>query len=193
MKSVVVFCGSSEGNDPKVLSEATQLGATLAKRGIDLVYGAAIIGVMGKVAQGALDQQGKVIGVIPDFLMMKEVYHPGLSELIITENMHERKLKMHELSDAIITLPGGYGTLEELFEMITWAQLGLHQKPIGILNTNGFYNDLLAMLRKMVREGFLKQENYEMLLVGDSVDGLLQKMEEYQPLPLPKWIQKDQV
>ncbi len=193
MKSVVVFCGSSEGNDPKVLSEATQLGATLAKRGIDLVYGAAIIGVMGKVAQGALDQQGKVIGVIPDFLMMKEVYHPGLSELIITENIHERKLKMHELSDAIITLPGGYGTLEELFEMITWAQLGLHQKPIGILNTNGFYNDLLAMLRKMVREGFLKQENYEMLLVGDSVDGLLQKMEEYQPLPLPKWIQKDQV
>ncbi|NHF59316.1 TIGR00730 family Rossman fold protein [Flavobacteriaceae bacterium TP-CH-4] len=193
MESIVVFCGSSEGNDPVVLENAVLLGETLAKRDITLVYGAAFIGVMGKVAQGALNGNGKVIGVIPDFLMMKEVYHPGLTELIITENMHERKLRMHELSDGIITLPGGYGTLEELFEMITWAQLGLHQKPIGILNTNGFYDDLLAMLRKMVNQGFLKQENYRMLLVDDSVDGLLQQMEEYKPLPLPKWIQKDQV
>ncbi len=193
MKSIVVFCGSSEGTDPQVLEHAHELGAALAGRSIDLVYGAAIIGVMGKVAQGALDNGGKVIGVIPDFLMLKEVYHPGLSQLIVTENMHERKLKMHELSDGIITLPGGYGTLEELFEMITWAQLGLHQKPIGILNTNGFYNELLAMLRKMVAQGFLKQENYEMLLVDETVTGLLEKMKEYKPLPLPKWIQKDQV
>ncbi|HZJ19361.1 MAG TPA: TIGR00730 family Rossman fold protein, partial [Pricia sp.] len=107
-------------------------------------------------------------------------------------NMHERKLKMNELSEGIITLPGGYGTLEELFEMITWAQLGLHQKPVGILNVNGFYDDLLRMLEKMVSQGFLKKENYEMLLVDDSVNGLLQKMETYEPLPLPKWIQKDQ-
>ncbi len=193
MKRIVVFCGSSEGTDPAVLEAASTLGRTLASRGVVLVYGAAKIGVMGQVAQAALDRNGKVIGIIPDFLLLKEVYHPGLTELIITENMHERKLKMHELSDGIITLPGGYGTLEELFEMITWAQLGLHQKPIGILNTNGFYDDLLNMLHKMVAQGFLKQENYDMLLVDGTVNGLLQKMTDYKPIPLPKWIQKDQV
>ena len=193
MHSIVVFCGSSEGNDPDILSSAYALVQTLAEQKITLVYGAAKIGVMGKVAQGALDYKGKVIGIIPDFLKLKEVYHTGLTELIVTENMHERKLKMHELSDGIITLPGGYGTLEELFEMITWAQLGLHQKPIGILNTNGFYDDLLKMIRKMVDQGFLKVENYEMLLVDDSVDGLIKQMENYKPLAMPKWIEKDQV
>ena len=193
MHSIVVFCDSSEGNDPDMLSSAYALGQALGEQKITLVYGAAKIGVMGKVAQGALDYQGKVIGIIPDFLKLKEVYHSGLTELIVTENMHERKLKMHELSDGIITLPGGYGTLEELFEMITWAQLGLHQKPIGILNTNGFYDDLLKMIRKMVDQGFLKVENYEMLLVDDSVDGLIKQMENYKPLAMPKWIEKDQV
>tara|TARA_R110002167_G_scaffold91083_33_gene245078 strand:- start:631 stop:1212 length:582 start_codon:yes stop_codon:yes gene_type:complete len=193
MKSIVVFCGSSEGNDTDILDAATKLGKTLAERNIRLVYGAAKIGVMGKIAQGSLDHGGKVIGVIPDFLMKKEVYHTGLHELIITDNMHERKLKMHELSDGIITLPGGYGTMEELFEVITWAQLGLHQKPIGILNTNGFYDELLRMLQKMVDQDFLKPENYEMLLVDDQVDALLQKMMDYTPVPTPKWIQKDQV
>jgi len=193
MKSIVIFCGSSEGNDLEILEAALELGKTLAERNITLVYGAAKIGVMGKVAQAALGNKGKVIGVIPDFLMLREVYHDGLSELIITKNMHERKLKMHELSDGIITLPGGFGTLEEFFEMITWAQLGLHQKPIGILNTNGFYDDLLKMLQKMVNQGFLKKENYDMILVDDDVQGLLKQMEEYKPLPLPKWIKKDQV
>ncbi len=193
MKSIVVFCGSSEGNDLDILFAAQELGQVLAKRNITLVYGAAKIGVMGKVAQGSLDNGGKVIGIIPDFLKLKEVFHSGLSELIVTNNMHERKLQMHERSDGIITLPGGYGTLEELFEMITWAQLGLHQKPIGILNTNGFYDDLLKMLRKMVAQGFLKIENYTMLLVDDSVDGLLKQMQDYKPLALPKWIKKDQV
>lgn len=193
MKSIVVFCGSSEGNDPDILSAAQELGQVLAERNITLVYGAAKIGVMGKVAQGSLDNGGEVIGIIPDFLKLKEVFHRGLTELIVTNNMHERKLQMHELSDGIITLPGGYGTLEELFEMITWAQLGLHQKPIGILNTNGFYDDLLKMLRKMVAQGFLKIENYNMLLVDDSVDGLLEQMQDYKPFALPKWIKKDQV
>ena len=191
--SVVVFCGSSEGDDPKILESAVELGRTLALRNITLVYGGAKIGVMGKVAQAALDEGGRVVGVIPDFLKIREVFHSGLSELIITENMHERKLKMHELSDGIITLPGGYGTLEELFEMITWAQLGLHQYPIGLLNVNGFYDDLLKMLEKMVVKGFLGQENYEMLLVDETVTGLLQKMEAYQPLPQPKWIEKEKV
>jgi uncharacterized protein (TIGR00730 family) len=193
MKSIVVFCGSSEGNDPDILYAAQELGQVLANRNITLVYGAAKIGVMGKVAQGALDNGGKVVGIIPDFLKLKEVFHMGLTELIVTDNMHERKLIMHDRSDGIITLPGGYGTLEELFEMVTWAQLGLHQKPIGILNTNGFFDDLLKMLRKMVAQGFLKIENYTMLLVDDSVDGLLEQMQDYKPLDLPKWIKKDQV
>ncbi len=193
MKSIVVFCGSSEGNDPQIVEAAAELGRTLAQRKITLIYGGAKIGVMGKIAQNALDFNGEVIGVIPDFLKKKEVFHSGLNRLIITENMHERKLKMHELSEGIITLPGGYGTLEELFEMITWAQLGLHQKPIGILNTNGFYDDLLQLIRKMVRLGFLKKENYDMILVDDDVNGLLQKMYDYVPLPLPKWIKNDQV
>ncbi|MBT8298301.1 MAG: TIGR00730 family Rossman fold protein [Maribacter sp.] len=193
MKSIVVFCGSSEGNDPDILYAAHKLGYVLAKRGITLIYGASKIGVMGKVAQGSLENDGKIIGIIPEFLKFKEVCHTGLTELIVTENMHERKLRMHELSDGIITLPGGYGTLEELFEMITWAQLGLHQKPIGILNTSGFYDDLLKMLRKMVAQGFLKIENYSMLLVDDTVEGLLEQMKEYEPITLPKWIKKDQV
>ena len=193
MKSIVVFCGSSDGNDPLVLTHAKQLGQTLANRQIDLVYGGAKIGVMGAVAQSALDTGGKVIGVIPEFLKTKEVCHTGLSELIITKNMHERKLKMHELTDGIITLPGGFGTLEELFEMVTWGQLGLHQYPMGILNTNGFYDSLLEMLEKMVSQGFLKQEHYAQLLVADSVESLLEKMEGYKPLPVPKWIKNDQV
>lgn len=193
MKRIVVFCGSSEGNDRKVLEDAYHLGRVLAERKTTLVYGAARIGVMGKVAQGALAYGGTVIGVIPDFLMLKEVFHTGLSQLIITENMHERKLKMHGLSEGIIALPGGYGTLEELFEMITWAQLGLHQKPIGILNTNGFYDELLKMVQTMVDRGFLKQENADMLLVDDSVEGLLDKMKAYVPLALPKWIKKEQL
>ncbi|PIF01347.1 MAG: TIGR00730 family Rossman fold protein [Maribacter sp.] len=193
LKSIVVFCGSSEGNDPKILEVAKDLGRILANRKITLVYGAAKIGVMGKVAEGALQHKGEVIGIIPDFLKIKEVVHTGLSHLIVTGNMHERKLKMHGVSDGAIALPGGYGTLEELFGMITWAQLGLHQRPIGILNIDGFYGDLLAMLRKMVDQGFLKKENYDMLLIDNSVDGLLRQMEGYKPLVLPKWIYKDQV
>ncbi|UJH67611.1 TIGR00730 family Rossman fold protein [Allomuricauda sp. SCSIO 65647] len=193
MHSIVVFCGSSEGEDPKIIADASKLGSTLADQNITLIYGAARIGVMGHVAQGCLDNGGKVIGVIPDFLMLREVYHSGLSELIITKSMHERKLKMYELSEGIIMLPGGYGTLEEFFEIITWAQLGLHQKPIGILNTNGFYDELLAMLRKMIDQQFLKKENYEMIQVDDRIVRLLQKMRDYEPIPVPKWLKKGQV
>jgi len=193
MKHIVVFCGSSGGTDKDILLAAYELGAILAQKGIGLVYGAARIGVMGEVARGVLEHHGEVIGVIPDFLMRKEVWHDGLSRLIITRNMHERKLKMHELSDAVITLPGGFGTLEELFEMITWAQLGLHEKPIGILNTSGYYDDLLRMLQKMVTLNFLKRENFEMLLVDKDIEKLLLKMTSYQPPMMPKWIQKDQL
>ncbi|MBT8181374.1 MAG: TIGR00730 family Rossman fold protein [Eudoraea sp.] len=193
MNSIVVFCGSSEGNDPIVLDKAYSLGREMAERSIRLVYGAARIGVMGKLAQGSLDYSGNVIGIIPDFLKHKEVFHDGLTKLIVTENMHERKLKMHEMSEAVIMLPGGYGTLEEFFEMITWAQLGLHQKPIGILNINGFYDSLMGMLKTMVDQGFVKKENYDMILIDHSINGLLDKMNYYKPQHVPKWINKDQL
>ncbi|MEW7290443.1 LOG family protein [Aquimarina sp. 2304DJ70-9] len=191
LDSICVFCGSSEGNDIKVISEALLLGEKLAQKNITLVYGAAKIGIMGQVAKGAMAHKGKVIGVIPEFLKLKEVVHQGLSELITTNNMHERKMKMHEISDGFITLPGGFGTLEELFEIITWSQLGLHQKPIGLLNIGGFYDHLLGLLENMVRRGFLKMENYELLLVDDDIDRLLEKMKTFKPVQVPKWLKPD--
>ena len=188
LNSICVFCGSSEGNHEEVISQAILLGEKLAEQEIALVYGAAKIGIMGHVAKGVLDHNGKVIGVIPEFLKLKEVVHQGLSELITTENMHQRKMKMHDLSDGFITLPGGFGTLEELFEIITWSQLGLHQKPIGLLNVGGLYDHLLGLLENMVRRGFLKMENYELLLVDDDIDGLLEKMRAFKPAQVPKWL-----
>lgn len=193
MKSIVVFCGSSTGNEPEFVKEAYTLGKTMAEKQMTLVYGGARIGIMGQVAQGALEAKGSVIGVIPEFLKTREVYHNGLTKLIVTQNMHERKLRMHELSDGIIMLPGGFGTLEEFFEMLTWAQLGLHDYPIGILNTNGFYDDLLKMIKSMVDKGFVKKENSDMILVDTSILGLLQKMEAYSPPKIVKWVQKEQL
>ncbi|HDZ06279.1 hypothetical protein LCGC14_0148030 [marine sediment metagenome] len=193
MKSIVVFCGSSEGVNPVYATKGYEVGVAFSKQDIQLVYGGAKIGVMGKVAQGVLDNGGKVIGVIPIFLRKKEVVHEGLTELIVTQNMHERKLKMHGLSDGIVMLPGGFGTLEEFFEMLTWSQLGLHQYPIGILNTNGFYDSLLKMMHDMVKEGFVKKEYINTIFVDDDIDSLLGKMENYIPLPTPKWINKEQL
>ena len=193
MRSIAVFCASSEGNDQQIVDLAYELGKTLANQQRILVYGGAKVGLMGKVADGALEHQGKVVGVIPDFLKSKEIFHEGISELIVVDTMHDRKMKMHELSDGIIALPGGFGTLEELFEVTTWAQLGLHQKPIGILNVNGFYDELLAFLDTMVAKGLLKQENRDLLLVDSSIKGLLLKMETYQPTLTPKWIKKEQL
>lgn len=186
--SICVFCGSSEGNDMTIIDQASQLGKTLAEREITLVYGASKLGIMGKVAQSALDHGGKVMGIIPKFLKLKEVVHLGLDEIITTENMHERKLLFHEKSDAFIALPGGFGTLEELFEIITWSQLGLHHKPIGLLNTSGFYDHLIAMLEEMVRRGFLKMENFELLIVDDKIESLLEKMENFKPNMTAKWL-----
>lgn len=188
LKAIAVFCGSSEGNDTIIISEAEKLGQTLAQEDITLVYGAAKIGIMGRIAQATLNNHGKVIGVIPEFLKLKEVVHLGLNELITTSNMHERKLKMHELSDGFITLPGGFGTFEELFEIITWAQLGLHQKPIGLLNINGFYDDLIGMLETMVAKGFLKIDNLELLIVDKDISSLINKMKHYKPQEVPKWL-----
>jgi uncharacterized protein (TIGR00730 family) len=176
IKRITVFCGSSFGKEAVYEKQAYELGETLAKQNIGLVYGGANVGLMGTVANGVIENNGEAIGVLPHFLKGKEIAHESLTELILVDTMHERKAKMNELSDGVITLPGGFGTLEELFEMLTWAQLGLHQKPIGILNINGFYNELLAFVQTMVSKGFLKEINQEMLLTSDSIDELLDMM-----------------
>ena len=193
MKSITVFCGSSFGSDEIYKEQATLLGQTLAKQNIQLIYGGANVGLMGAVADGVLQEGGKVIGVLPHFLQSKEIAHQDLTELILVETMHERKTKMNDLCDGVIVLPGGYGTLEEFFEMITWAQLGLHKKPIAILNIDGFYDDLIKLVQTMVDKGFLKQINQEMLLVSDSIDELLEKMRNYQAPTVGKWISKEEV
>lgn len=191
MKSVVVFCGSSAGNEPAYVQQAYELGQALAKRGLTLVYGGAKVGLMGAVADGALQANGKVIGVLPYFLQQKELAHNDLTELILVDTMHERKTKMNELSDAVIALPGGFGTMEELFEMLTWGQLGLHRKPVGLLNTNGFYDPLLQLAQTMNSKAFLTTENKEMLLHSNRIDELLVKLEQYQPPLKTKWITQE--
>ncbi|WP_435578017.1 TIGR00730 family Rossman fold protein [Gilvibacter sp.] len=188
---IAVFCGSSSGNDMAITDAAQKLGQLLVAQQIELVYGAAKIGVMGEIAKAVLDQGGRVTGVIPEFLKRKEVVHLGLSELITTENMHQRKLIMSERSDGFIALPGGFGTLEELFEIITWSQLGLHQKPVGLLNVNGFYDPLINLLEGMVRKGFLKMDNFEILLVDTDPTKLLEKMRSFVPKNVPKWLTQD--
>lgn len=193
MKRITVFCGSSFGTDEIYKEQAALLGQTLAKQNIELVYGGANVGLMGAVADGALNEGGKVIGVLPDFLRSKEIAHTGLTELILVESMHERKTKMSDLCDGVIALPGGFGTLEELFEMITWAQLGLHKKPIAILNINGFYNSLLELIQTMADKGLLKEENQKMLLVSNNIEDLLDKMKNYIPPTTGKWIDKKQI
>lgn len=188
MNSVAVFCGSSFGNNELFKQQAYHLGKILASKGIELVYGGAKVGLMGSVANGVLDNGGKAIGVLPYFLQSKEIAHEALTELILVNTMHERKLKIHELADGIIALPGGYGTLDELFEVLTWAQLGLHKKPIGILNIDDFYDDLLIMINKMVSKEFLKKVNQEMLLTSNNIDELLIKMQNYKAPIIEKWI-----
>ena len=152
---IAVFCGANTGTDPWILQAANATGRAIAARGIALVYGGGHVGLMGAVADAALEAGGEVIGVIPGFMVEKELAHTGLSELIIVQDMHERKMRMHELSQAVMALPGGFGTMDEFFELLTWRQLGLHAKPMGLLNVNGFYDPLLAQAARMQRDGFL--------------------------------------
>jgi uncharacterized protein (TIGR00730 family) len=188
MKRLCVFCGSSAGDAPAYAAAARALGTALARREIGLVYGGASVGLMGAVADAALDEGGDVIGVIPEALVKKEVAHGGLVDLRIVGSMHERKALMAELSDGFIALPGGLGTLEELFEVWTWAQLGYHAKPCALLNVAGFYDPLIAFLDGVVAHRFLKPAHRDMLLVAEDSDALLDRLASYRPPDVGKWI-----
>lgn len=189
MKKICIYCGSSSGKDPAFKEIASELAKLLVSSNISLIYGGASIGVMGKIADTVLEQGGEVIGVIPQSLVDLEVAHYGLSELKIVKSMHERKSMMAELADGFIAMPGGLGTLEELFEVLTWAQLGFHDKPCGVLNINQYYDGLIQFLDHAVEQGFVKNFHRDMLLVDANPDNLLQKMAEYQPVKVEKWIE----
>ena len=190
MKKIVVFCGSSLGFNPVYKEAAIELGNYFAKNKIGLVYGGGKIGMMGVLANTILRHKGDVIGVIPKLLEKEEVVHPGVEEMIVCKKMSDRKVIMSKLIDGYITLPGGFGTLDELFEALTLNQLHIEQKPVGLLNTNGFFDAVLLQLDRMVEEGYLKQENRKMLLVGTSVNELMQKMNTYKTPEITNVINK---
>lgn len=188
MRAICVFCGSSPGADPDYLAQARELGAFLAAEGLTLVYGGASVGLMGAAADAALAAGGRVIGVLPDFLKRKELAHAGLSELVTVTSMHERKARMAELSDGFMALPGGLGTLEELCEAATWAQLGLHAKPCGLLNVGGYYDAFLDFLATMARERFMREQHQGLILAAETPQALLEKMRAFTPVTAPKWL-----
>ncbi|WP_026880506.1 TIGR00730 family Rossman fold protein [Hymenobacter norwichensis] len=188
MKSVAVYCGSSSGTNSMYTQQAHEMGRVLAERNMTLVYGGGRVGLMGTVADSALQHGGKVIGVIPDFLAAKEVEHRGLTELHIVKSMHDRKLLMADLAEGFVAMPGGYGTLEELFEVLTWGQLGLHRKAVGVLNVDGYYDHLLRALDHMADESLLRRENRHQLLSDPTANGILDKMLAYVPVTLEKWL-----
>ncbi|MDW7613813.1 TIGR00730 family Rossman fold protein [Peribacillus simplex] len=192
MKSLAVFCGSSIGASAVYVEEAKKLGTELAKRNITLVYGGSSVGIMGAVADSVLEAGGNVIGVMPDFLEKKEIAHKSLTELIVVESMHERKAKMAELADGFMALPGGPGTLEEFFEIFTWAQLGLHQKPCGLLNINHYYDPLVALFNHMSDEKFLHEKFRSMALVDVEPNGLLDQFNTYEPPTVKTFITEKQ-
>ena len=187
MKSICVFCGANFNGDPNLLEAVNNLATVMVDRDISLVFGGGRVGVMGLIADAVLKRGGKAIGVIPQFLMDKEVGHTGLTELIITENMHQRKQKMSEISDGVITLPGGFGTLEEFFEMLTWLQLGLHKNPIGLLNIGGFYDPLLLQMDVMVQHRFLKPVNRQLVQSHSNPSDLIDMMADFNATPDEVW------
>lgn len=191
LRQICVFCGSNPGRRPEYAHAARALGELLAARGLTLVYGGGNVGVMGTLADAVIYNGGRVIGVIPEALMKRELAHGGLAELFITRTMHERKALMAELADGFIALPGGLGTFEEFLEILTWAQLGIHAKPCGLLNVAGYYDPLMAFLDRAVEELFVKPEHHAMLLLDAEPEGLLQKMADYRPPFVEKWIDLD--
>ncbi|RJF93346.1 TIGR00730 family Rossman fold protein [Sphingomonas cavernae] len=188
MTNFTVFCGSSPGFDPAHREAAAALGRELASAGIGLVYGGGNVGLMGVLADAALEAGGEVIGVIPQALVERELAHQGCTELHITANMHERKALMAERADGFIALPGGIGTMEELFEVWTWGQLGYHPKPCALINVGGYYDALIAFLDNMVVQGFLTQDHRDMLIVAESVADLIDLLADYVPPQTGKWI-----
>ncbi|VTT99914.1 Uncharacterized protein OS=Pseudomonas sp. CFII68 GN=CFII68_07587 PE=4 SV=1: Lysine_decarbox [Gemmataceae bacterium] len=190
MKQVCVFCGSAPGTNPAFAAAARELGRALAERKLGLVYGGGRVGLMGVVATAALEAGGTVLGVIPHALSHKEVAMEGCTELVVVDSMHARKALMADRSDAFVALPGGYGTCDELFEILTWGQLGIHRKPVAVLNVCGFFTPLLAWLDHVVAEGLLKPKHRELLLVTDTVPNLLAKLTAWEPpAPTTKWVQ----
>ena len=185
---VCVFCGSSSGNRPAYARAARELGALLARRGIGLVYGGGNVGLMGIIADAALAAGGDVIGVMPQSLVEREVAHPGLTTLHVVRTMHERKQLMHDLSDAFIALPGGLGTLEEFFEVLTWGQLGMHAKPCAILDVEGYFEPMLVLLDRAVDDQMVKPDNRAMLIQDVAAERLLDRMAAYEPPAITKWI-----
>ena len=192
-KRLCVFCGSSHGGNPAYAEAAKAVGNELARRRIELVYGGGNVGLMGVLADSALAADGHVIGVIPEALMAKEVGHRGLPDLRIVKTMHERKALMAELSDGFIALPGGIGTFEEFFEIVTWAQLGLHSKPCALLNINGFYDPLLRLLDHAIEERFVKPKQRALVAVESNVAALLHRMANHHVPREPKWINKETI
>jgi len=190
LSSLCVFAGSSHGRLAAYAEAATGMGRLLASRGIALVFGGGHVGLMGKVADGCLAAGGTVTGVIPRSMVERELAHRGLSELHVVSSMHERKARMAELADGFIALPGGVGTLEETFEVWTWAQLGHHAKPVGMLNVAGYYEPLISFFERMVDHGFIRPEHKRMLHVADNAATLIAAMERHEPVATPKWIER---
>lgn len=192
IKALLVYCGASEGYQPAFTIAAQRLGQLLAKEKIKLIYGGGSVGLMGILADSVLKNGGEVIGVIPDFLDEKEIGHKRITQMHCVKSMHERKAMMEKLCDAIIALPGGFGTMDEILEMLTWKQLGLHNKPIGILNVNGYYNHFLLQMNRMVEEGFLKPSNRDLLHVAETIPSLLAKMISTEQVAEEKWMERGQ-
>lgn len=193
MKRLCVFCGSSHGNAAVFADTARSLGEAIAARGIELVYGGSHVGLMGVVADAALAHGGRVIGVLPRFMADKELAHPKLTQLHLVDTMHERKQFMAELAEGFVALPGGFGTLEEIFEAITWAQLHLHACPCALLNVDGYYDSLVEFLRVPVAKGFVRPEQFDSLIVAPGVDELFQRFANFRPETIEKWIPKQMI
>jgi len=190
MKTLCIYCGSSPGGRPEYAAAALAAGQALVRRGIGLVYGGGNVGMMGQVADAVIEAGGEVIGVIPHHLADKELAHERATQMIRVDSMHERKQRMADLSDGFIALPGGIGTLEELFETLTWLQLGLHRKPIGLLNVEGLFDKMLAFLDHMVAERFLKPEHRSLLLVAEDMEVLIEAMQAFTPPDAGKWLDR---
>ena len=190
MKRLCVYCGSNPGSQPDYAEAAKKLARVLVERNIEVVYGGASVGLMGVLANAILAQGGHVIGIIPQTLVDKEVAHPGLSDLRVVKSMHERKMLMAELSDGFIALPGGLGTIEEFFEVMTWALLGLHQKPCGLLNIRDYYRSLIAFLDHATSEQFINGVHRAMLLVEDQPERLIERFERYRAPSVAKWVDR---